>query len=565
MHKPTKLSIILFTLLVANVCILYFYKLNDIPPGFYVDEAAPAYNAYSILETGKDEYGKSFPIVFRFFEVFAPPIFTYISVIPTYLFGLEKISVRLVSSLSGILSILLFFLLIKKAKITKSINLILLGVLMYAITPWLVFHSRIGYEIVLGYLLFIFGAYLLYSSLKNINYLLASSVLLTLSTYAAYTYRLLVPVLLLLFFVVYRRKLLNSENKKIIIYSLLLSIIVFLPYLYILNTPAFFTKGDHIAKEIIFDHKLKIDRFLPVLSLPLAFAREFLSQYFNYFSPRSLFFIPDPDPQRSLPGISVFYLWQIIPLVIGIYSLYKKRKGDFYKFIILLMLVSPIPSAIAKDPFATHRAMPFLLPVSFTLFLGVVEIYKNISSKVFWIMFTAFYLVSFALLYRSLFILLPHERSSYWDYGYEQLAKITEENRDKVFIIDTSRKNVSYIQLAFYLEYPPAEFQKEVNRNGTLSYYRDFGKSIDRTFSNIRTRGIVWEYDIYEELILVGDMLAISEQQVSEHYLKKMFEIKDKSGETIFVGYQTDPETKCINTSFSDKMCYKHKNLPPDY
>ena len=50
-----KLLVILLLALVIRV-----WNLNTIPPHLTPDEAALGYNAYSILKTGKDEYGNFF-------------------------------------------------------------------------------------------------------------------------------------------------------------------------------------------------------------------------------------------------------------------------------------------------------------------------------------------------------------------------------------------------------------------------------------------------------------------------------------------------------------------------
>ena len=56
--------LILF-LIVILAFLLRFYQLSTNPPGLNLDEVAIGYNAYSILRTGRDEYGKFLPIVFR--------------------------------------------------------------------------------------------------------------------------------------------------------------------------------------------------------------------------------------------------------------------------------------------------------------------------------------------------------------------------------------------------------------------------------------------------------------------------------------------------------------------
>src|SRR3990167_9986113 len=91
-----------FILLAAILLIggfLRFYKLGSIPSGLYVDEAVTGYNSYSILETGKDEYGKSLPIAFRFFGSYSPPLYTYLTSAIIHFRGLDIFAVRFVSAL----------------------------------------------------------------------------------------------------------------------------------------------------------------------------------------------------------------------------------------------------------------------------------------------------------------------------------------------------------------------------------------------------------------------------------------------------------------------------------
>ncbi len=56
MNLKSKRFLLILILLVA--AILRLYKLGVVPGSMNADEAAIGYNAYSILKTGKDEYGK---------------------------------------------------------------------------------------------------------------------------------------------------------------------------------------------------------------------------------------------------------------------------------------------------------------------------------------------------------------------------------------------------------------------------------------------------------------------------------------------------------------------------
>src|SRR3972149_8693105 len=102
--KKNSLELIFIALLAFFGICLFFYKLQTIPQGFYIDEALHGYGAYSILETGKDEYGKAFPIVFRFYASYNPSLYVYLTTIPIKIWGLTAFSVRMVSAMAGLLS-----------------------------------------------------------------------------------------------------------------------------------------------------------------------------------------------------------------------------------------------------------------------------------------------------------------------------------------------------------------------------------------------------------------------------------------------------------------------------
>ena len=55
---------------------LRIYNLTTVPNGFFADEAAIGYNAYTILHHGTDEYGKVFPL---FFQSFGDCMYPFVS------------------------------------------------------------------------------------------------------------------------------------------------------------------------------------------------------------------------------------------------------------------------------------------------------------------------------------------------------------------------------------------------------------------------------------------------------------------------------------------------------
>lgn len=542
--------------ILALAAFLYFYKLNLIPNGLYVDEATTGYNAYSLLKTGKDEYGKAAPIAMRFFGSYSPALYTYLTIPIVFLKGLTVSATRFVSAISGVLSVVVFFFLLISLNISKSKYSPLLGAFLFAISPWLIFYSRAGYELGLDFFFFSVTSFLIWKALKNPKFLTAALALLSISTYAGHTQRILAPIFILGGLLIFRKELLSQGARKYLLLGGTLGLIIQIPHLTILATPAFFSKTSLFYMDVVLSQAEKISNILPgFIAIPLAATREFFSQYLTYFSPRSLFFLPDADPQRSIPELSVYYSWMVVPYLFGIYHIGKNIKDIRFRYILVLLLISPIPAAFAADPFSTQRALPLLLPVSLTIALGMDRLIYKLKGIYWKPVFVLLTFISFLLLWRSYFVLFPNERAKAWGYGFSQLAEVIKANPDTKYVIDQSRTKPVYIELAFYLKYPPEKFHAEIDQSIAKNYYKSVDFSDTYKFANIETRNINWQEDIYKEQILVGDELAISENQAKEHFLTKVFEIRDPVEAIIFQGYKTDPKAKCQHTKNLSPLC----------
>jgi len=548
-------QIIILMLIVFVGVFLRFYKLADIPNGFYVDEAVTGYNAFSILETGLDEYGKASPIAFRFFGSYSPPLYVYLTFFVMKFLGAGVFSVRFVSFLVGSAGILIVYLFLKSIVSIKKKQVPLIGAFLFSISPWGIFFSRVGYEVNLGFVLFMLGAYLLWLGLSKYKFLLLGFSLLSISMYGAHTERFLVPIFLAVFLIVYRRVFFSKKVSRFTLEGLLLAFIFQIPNLEFILSPAFLSKNSLFYSGVVKFQGEKIARFLPsIVSYPLAFLREFFSQYFTYFSPRSLFFLEDPDFQRSAPELSVFYFWMVIPYLVGMYHLWKGRHKKPYKYLILLLLVIPIPLSLSSDPFSTQRGLPLLFPLIAVISIGVGEIIRRWGKKA-WYIVAGLSLFSLVLLWRSYFVLLPFERARSWDYGFDQLARELKHRSEELHVIDGVRMGPTYVELAYFLKYPPEKFHEELVGDVKSNYYTDVSFSSEYKFSNIETRGIDWKNDIFEELVLVGDELSVSENQINEHFLEKLFEIRSPTGEIVFVGYRTNPTRKCFEIDYANVNC----------
>ena len=108
-----KKYLIIVVVIVVGAALRLFW-LGDVPKGVFRDEAALGYNAYAIWQTGKDEFGVAYPLIFRSFEVFFLPLYVYSSALVVGFFGLSEFSSRLISSVSGVVALFLIYLITKK-------------------------------------------------------------------------------------------------------------------------------------------------------------------------------------------------------------------------------------------------------------------------------------------------------------------------------------------------------------------------------------------------------------------------------------------------------------------
>src|SRR3990172_7308426 len=103
----TKNWVLLIILLMA--AFLRLWNLGSIPPGLTPDEASLGYNAYSILKTGRDEYGELMPIVFKSFGDYKAGLYVYLTVPFVALLGLTEFAIRLPSAVAGVTAVWLVY------------------------------------------------------------------------------------------------------------------------------------------------------------------------------------------------------------------------------------------------------------------------------------------------------------------------------------------------------------------------------------------------------------------------------------------------------------------------
>lgn len=234
----------------------------------------------------------------------------------------------------------------------------------------------------------------------------------------------------------------------------------------------------------------------------------------------------------------------IISYAFGIIIFLRIRAQPLVKMLILIMLIEPIPASLKKDPFYTLRTLVFLWSATLMIGFGINAILNKLSANFFKFSFISILLIySIFSLYTSYFILFKYERMSD-DYSYMKLLEEIDKWSEKKFVVDNSRHIGLGIRFAFFQNFDPGILQQQFK---SADYYRTASLAESFNLDNIEIKQIDWaEVDCWD-LILVGDLLAVSDEQAKNHNLTPFFDIKDIAGNVTIKAFKTNPNSCNIN------------------
>ncbi len=309
----------IFVLAVILAAVLRFSWLSYTPPSLNWDEVSHGYNAYSILKTGKDEWGQFFPITnFRAYGDYPLPLNLYLTIPFVAAFGLNETAIRLPHVILGVLTVIATYFLVYG--ITKKRKISFLASFLVAIEPWYLFPSRFVLQSNLSVFFLIAAMAAFFNRNKNKYLLPLSFLFLGLTLFSYHTTRIFSPLLLLALFIIYKKDLVKTFKKgKIASFASIFFIVLFLlPLPFILakqearaRSKAVFLIDEGAINKIV-ERRVSSD-LSPVLTKliynrPTYFAQEFFKNYFGYLSPQFLFLEGGTQYQFSIPGKGLLYL-----------------------------------------------------------------------------------------------------------------------------------------------------------------------------------------------------------------------------------------------------------------
>lgn len=477
--------------------------LGEYNPGFFRDEDAIAYNAYSIWETGKDEYGYKFPVVFRSFEVFFMPLYIYLLAPIVGIFGLNEFNARFLSALSGIFGLLAVYLV--TFQIWKNEKIALLSTLLLTISPWHILYSRGTFEGNLGLTLFAFGfLYLLkFSEKYTVLNLSLAALLFILSMYSYQSERLIVPLLGLVAFVLLLKKIISLKVKLVI--PILLSIFLMLPILSLSFQPGSYHRAFGVS---IFSRESMPPGWIEgepasILINNQVFlrSRQIAALYLSYFSPRNLFSEGDANLQRGVENFSVFYGSLLPALVSGLILAFKDRRQQGIVLLFTWVLLAPLPAALTSDPFHTYRSLLLYFPLTMIMGAGLFQIFKILRFRIFRLAILSILFLNLSLFLYSYFVITPVVRAKEWDYGYKEIAEFISTQKDYEKVVIDDQKTEGYIHFLFFNKVNPEIYHREVARLGSLSdyYYSKADEIRPNKIGQIYFREVYWPVERGED------------------------------------------------------------------
>ena len=469
----TKLLVLGFMILGLVVRVTWLTKY---PAGFTPDEAAFGYNAYSILQTGKDEWGTPWWQLFftnmRSFGDYKLPLYTFLTIPSIKIFGLSEFATRLPNAIIGTLAIGAIYLLTRKLFQNLNIENSLkiencklkieeIASFMFAISPWAISMSRGAFEANLATLFLPLAIYLF---LKSKYWL--SAVIFAVSFYSSHSARSVTP-LIIITLIAFFKKL----DKKLILTGL------FFGMLLIPGLISMISKGSSRVADVsilsptggwgaVSDRRFEArivglpDNISRLFSnKPVYIVSTFVKNYLSYWSPQFWFTSGAGESTYGMiTGRGTFYYIELV-FLLSFFVIMVRRPQKKYWLMLFLAALSFVPAALSKGPgYAASRAviaLPFLIIM---LSVGAENVLKKKSLI---ILISIIYFLSTLFFVEDYIYHAPKSNAVAMNYGWTDLIPRLMPIARRFDEVRFGRSlSEPHIFLAFYTKIDPKVYQQ---------------------------------------------------------------------------------------------------------
>ncbi|MBU1129882.1 glycosyltransferase family 39 protein [Patescibacteria group bacterium] len=546
--KQNKKILIIPILILATL--LRFYNISNLP-SLNPDEAAIGYNAYSLLQTGKDEHGISWPLHFKSFGDFKPGGYFYLTLPFIKILGLTPLAIRLPNLILSILSIYFLYKLI--LLLTKNQSFSLLSSLVLTLSPWHIHFSRGAWESCTTLSFIIIGTYYYFchcedppaggdvaipSKSKGYNlYLFA--LFFSLSLYTYHSARIFAPLLTLSLFFIHKKFLIKNKSK--IILPVIFGILITLPVVFSFFKDGGTTRFSGVgitadqgplwrSNELLNHHFNQTNKTTLINRIMhnkrVLYLISWTEKYFSHFDPNFLFLNGDQVPRSKSPEMGQLYLIELPFLILGIMVFLSSQakllssrprprltwakprdlittQTNYKSFLFSWLFLSPLASSLTFQAPSALRALPMLIPLTILTAFGI-QYFLSLTRKQppIFFFFVIFYSYSITYYLSSYHIHAPQRYPFAWNQGFDQLIPYVESQKNNFTnIYITDKYDQPYILYLFYSKFPPEKLHHQIK----LTQPDKFGFSTVRQIDNIHFKKIDWNNIPLNSLIIASD------------------------------------------------------------
>ena len=519
---------IILLAIIALALFLRVFRLSDVPPGVNQDEASIGFTAYSLLQTGRDEYGHVLPLSFQSFGDWKLPLYIYTTIPFVATLGMSELAVRLPSTIAGILTVIVAFFLVYE--LFRSYRLSLLASLLLAISPWHLHLSRVESESNVAVFFTATGFLLLLKGLHKHWLAVPGAILLALTYYTYHGNHISTTLLLIGFIALYWRE---AIKPKAFFYGALLFIVLAGFILSQTLAGADRTKLSGIGllgDPFVIHERIELPRndhgndslTAVILHNRITYAIETITKnYLKAFSPEFLFISGGTNRAHNIPNFGNMYLIEAPFLLLGLFVCIANRKKKPFLFLLWWILVSPVAASITRDAphtnrmFAIFPALPIVVALGLNYFFNEISFHKK-SIVIGFVMML--FMINIVVYMDRYYVHFPKNEAPSWGIGYKELLSYIDQPLQKSKTLIMANPETSpYIFLLFYGKDDPALFQQKVERYDPTpdGFYHV------RVFGRYQFRQIDWERDIFYPNALLVDYV----ERVPDQYKPRMIRV----------------------------------------
>lgn len=483
----------LVMLVVLISFLLRIWQIEKIPSILNRDEAAIAYNGLLLNQTGRDEWGESWPVALQSFGDYKLPGYPFLLSLVFKVLPTEDWVVRLPSVIAGSLLPLLIYLLARKLQLSQTFSL--LAAVLVATMPVFFFFSRIAFEANVALSLLLITIVLLIR--KNISWHIDPVVILLL-VLSSFFYN--TPLLIMPFLAVWLALLRGIKEVKRWLPTAILILVAFISIWLVLAPLTGQKSGITIFSDetIVTSYPEFRSQFAEILQpllgnkgvyySGLAVTRLLLS-----FGPEFLVIQGGSHPWHSIPGwgniniilyilflFSIFFFFTIfikllfanrsklLLLTRNILQPWIDSRFGRLMLVLYLMIVSLLPSVVTTDAPHTTRSLLFLALIPLFVAMTLSHVLDALSARLIWpkqsvtvfavCIISVLSIMLFGRYLYAYFTKYSQEQTIIFASGFEEVIRdVQEKGADqKVAVVDPS--GYQYILLSWYLKIPAEQF-----------------------------------------------------------------------------------------------------------